>query len=107
MIRGVSLLTRRPEPSHAECVDHWENVHEPVAIEVPGIRRNWQSHITDEHFRSDIPPQEDEIDGIAELCYDSMENLERSSGSPEAEALYADGALIIGKIRTFTVEEKR
>ncbi len=58
-----------------------------MALKVPGIRRNGQSHITDEHFRSDIPPQEDEIDGIAELCYDSMENLERSSGSPEAEAL--------------------
>ena len=106
MIRRVSILTRRPELTHEEFVDHWENVHGPLALKVPGIRRYVQTHIKDEHFRPDIPAQADEVDGIAELWYDSLEDLKRSSETPEAKALYADGALIIGKIRTWIVEEK-
>ena len=106
MIRRVSILTRKPNLSHEEFVDHWENVHGPLALKVPGIRRYVQSHITGQHFRPDIPAQTDDVDGIAELWYDSLEDLERSSQTPEAKALYADGALIIGKIRTFIIEEK-
>jgi len=30
----------------------------------------------------------------------------RALGSPEAKALHADGALFIGRIKTFTVEER-
>ena len=106
MIRRGSLLTRKPELTHEEFVDHWENVHGPFALKVPRIRRNVQSHITGQHFRPDIPTQIDDVDGIAELWYDSLEDLEASSASPEAKALYADGALIIGKIRTFIIDEK-
>ena len=32
MIRRVSILTRKPELSHEEFVDHWENVHGPLAL---------------------------------------------------------------------------
>ncbi|MBT6429628.1 MAG: hypothetical protein HOK30_18315, partial [Rhodospirillaceae bacterium] len=72
----------------------------------PGIRRYVQSHIQGETTRADIPATELEIDGIAELWYDSVEAMERSSATPEAQALYADGALIIGTIKSFVVEEK-
>ena len=54
MIRRVSILTRKPELSHEEFVDHWENVHGPLALKVPGIRRYVQSHITGQHFRPDV-----------------------------------------------------
>lgn len=106
MIRRVSILTRKPELTHEEFVDHWQNVHGPLALEVPGIRRYVQSHIIDEHFRSDLASQEDEVDGIAELWYDSLDALRESSETAEAKALYTDGAKIIGKIRTFIIEEK-
>ena len=106
MIRRVSILTRKSELTHEEFVHHWENVHGPLALKVPGIRRYVQSHIVDEHFRSDLTSQEDQIDGIAELWYDSLEALRESSETPEAKALYADGAKIIGKIRTFIIKEK-
>ena len=107
MIRRVSILTRKPELTHEEFVDHWENVHGPLALKVPGIRRYVQSHIVDEHYRDDIGSQGDQVDGIAELWYDSLEELKVSSATPEAKALYADGAKIIGNIRTFIVEEKQ
>lgn len=106
MIKRISLLTRRPELTHDEFVRHWLTVHGPLARHVPGIRRYVQSHIQGESVRADIPAPEIEIDGIAELWYDSVAAMERSSATPEAQALYADGALIIGKIKSFVVEEK-
>ena len=98
MIKRISLLTRKPELTHDEFVHHWLEVHGPLARLVPGIRRYVQSHIQGESVRADIPATDVEIDGIAELWYDSAEAMERSSATPEAQALYADGALIIGQI---------
>ena len=39
MIKSLSLLTRRPELSHAEFVRHWLDIHAPLAHAVPGVRR--------------------------------------------------------------------
>ena len=107
MIRRVSILTRKPESAQEEFIDRWENVHGSLALKVPGIRRYVQSHIVDEHYRDNIGSKDDQVDGIAELWYDSQKDLKVSSATPVAKALYADGAKIIGKIRTFIVEEKQ
>ena len=85
---------------------HWVEVHAPLAHEVPGLRRYVQSHIVEERRRPDIAPLGVEIDGIAELWYDDREAMARALASPEAKALHADGALFIGRIKTFTIEEK-
>ena len=106
MIKRISLLTRKPELTHEEFVRHWLEVHGPLALSVPGIRRYVQSHIQGESVRADVPVTDVEIDGIAELWYDSVDAMERSSATPEAQALYADGALIIGQIKSFVIEEK-
>ena len=47
-----------------------------------------------------------EIDGIAELWYDNSAAMEHANASPEAKALHADGALFIGRIKSFITEEK-
>ena len=106
MIKRLSLLTRKAGLTHDDFVRHWLEVHGPLALNVPGIRRYVQSHIQGETVRADIPAPDLEIDGIAELWYDSVEAMERSSATPEALALYADGALIIGQIKSFVIEEK-
>jgi len=106
MIKSISLLTRKPEITHAEFVEHWLTVHAPLAHAVPGLRRYVQSHILDERRRPDIPTIEVEIDGIAELWYDDRAAMERAVASPEAKRLHADGATFIGRIKTFIVEEK-
>ena len=38
--------------------------------------------------------------------YDARDAMARALATPQAKALYADGALFIGPIKTFTVEEK-
>ena len=71
-----------------------------------GLRRYVQSHIVEERRRPDIPAHEVEIDGIAELWYDDRAAMARAHASPEARILFADGALFIGRIKAFVVDEK-
>jgi uncharacterized protein (TIGR02118 family) len=106
MIKRISLLTRRAGLTHAQFVQHWLEVHAPLARAVPGLRRYVQSHILEEQKRPDIPSTDVDVDGIAELWYDDRETMQRSLASPEAKVLFADGARFIGRIKTFTVEEK-
>jgi uncharacterized protein (TIGR02118 family) len=106
LIKSISLLTRRPEISHEEFVRHWVDVHAPLAHAVPRLKRYVQSHILAERTRPDIAALDVEIDGIAELWYDSMEDLQHAMSSPQAKILHDDGATFIGRIKTLTVEEK-
>ena len=106
MIKSISLLTRKDGMTHEQFMKHWVEIHAPLALGVPGLRRYLQSHILEERKRPDIPSTDVEVDGIAELWYDDREAMTRAIATPEAKALYADGALFIGKIKTFTVEEK-
>ena len=106
MIKVVGLLTRKAGLSHEEFVQHWLEVHGPLAHAVPGVRRYVQSHIIGTRTRPDIPETEVEIDGIAELWYDDRAAMERANASPEAKRLHADGALFIGRIKSFVIEEK-
>ena len=106
MIKAISLLVRKPGMTHEQFVKHWLEIHGPLALKVSGIRRYVQSHIVDERRRPDIPPIGVEIDGIAELWYDDRDSMARALASPEMKALHADGALFIGKIQSYLVEEK-
>jgi uncharacterized protein (TIGR02118 family) len=47
MIKMLGLLTRKPHLTHEQFVDHWLNIHGPLALAVPGVRRYVQSHIVD------------------------------------------------------------
>lgn len=106
MIKIVSLLTRKPQLTHEQFVRHWRDIHGPLALAVPGVRRYVQSHIQGTRTRADIAETALEIDGIAELWYDDEAALKASAATPEAKALYADGALFIGGIKTYVVEEQ-
>jgi uncharacterized protein (TIGR02118 family) len=106
MIKSISLLTRRPELTHEAFVRHWVEVHAPLAHAVPRLRRYVQSHIVAERTRPDIGTIDLEIDGIAELWYDSLDDLHHAMSTPEAKILHADGATFIGRIKTYTIEER-
>ena len=106
MIKTVGLLTRKNGWTHEQFVKHWVETHAPLAHKVPGLRRYVQNHILDERTRADIETTEVEIDSIAELWFDNQTALETASRTPEMKALHADGALFIGRIRSYIVEEK-
>ena len=92
--------------THEQFVKHWVEVHAPLAHAVPRLLRYVQSHIVEERRRPDIPAMDIDIDGIAELWYADRESMARAHASPEAKALFADGALFIGRIKSYTIEEQ-
>jgi uncharacterized protein (TIGR02118 family) len=106
MIKVLGLLTRKPGISHEAFVKHWYEVHGPLALAVPGIRRYVQSHITGTRTRPDIPETAVDVDGIAELWYDDLDSMRRAAATPEMKRLTDDGALFIGQIKSFVIEER-
>ncbi len=106
MIKSIGLLTRRPELSHDEFVRHWIEIHAPLAHAVPGVRRYVQNHIIEERHRADIRTTDVDIDGIAELWFDDRAAMDLANASAEAKRLHDDGALFIGRIKSFVIDEK-
>ena len=106
MIKSISLLTRKAGLSHEEFVKHWLEVHAPLAHAVPGLRRYVQSHILGERTRPDIPTTDVEVDGVAETWYDDLPAMERADASVDAKAPHADGALFIGRIKSFITRRR-
>jgi uncharacterized protein (TIGR02118 family) len=107
MIKSLTLLTRKAGLTHEQFMRHWVEIHAPLARKVPGIRRYVQTHLLEERKRPDIPSSDVEIDGVAELWYDDQESMRMALASPEGKALYADGALFIGRVKTYTTEERQ
>jgi uncharacterized protein (TIGR02118 family) len=106
MIKTIGLLARKPGWTHDQFMKHWVETHAPLAYAVPGLRRYVQNHILDERTRADITALAVDIDGIAELWFDDQAALEAAARTPEMKALHDDGALFIGRIRSYVVEEK-
>lgn len=105
MVKSLGLLVRKDGVTHEQFMRHWVEIHAPLALKVPGIRRYVQSHIVDERHRPDIPDIGVAIDGVAELWYDDADAMARAAATPEMKALHADGALFIGRIQSFVVHE--
>jgi uncharacterized protein (TIGR02118 family) len=106
MIKVLGLLTRKDGTTHEAFVKHWYEIHGPLARHVPGIRRYVQSHIVDSRTRPDIPETNVEVDGIAEIWYDDLESMRRASATPEMKRLTDDGALFIGQIKSYVIDER-
>ncbi len=107
MIKVLGLLTRKAGTTHEEFVRHWVDIHAPLAHAVPGIRRYVQSHISGARTRPDIPETAVEVDGIAELWYDDLEAMQRAAWTAAMKALTDDGALFIGQIKTYVIDERQ
>ena len=106
MIKTIGLLTRKDGWTHQQFMKHWVEIHAPLALTVPGLRRYVQNHIEGERMRPDIPTTAVEVDGIAELWFDDQAALEAAARTPEMKALHTDGAKFIGHIKSYIVDEK-
>lgn len=103
MIKLVYCITRKAGLTDEEFFGYWENVHGPIGARLPGLRRLVQSRRVkvpgDKH-----PPA---YDGMAELWFDSVEDLLTARQSPEWKASSADEANFIdpGRVAYFVSEE--
>ena len=83
MIKLVSIFKRPPSMTFEELRDWWLGPHADIGKRVPGVKRYVVS-LAIGAPRSLWRPEEEgaEYDGIAELWFDSMEDLKKAQESP-------------------------
>jgi len=103
MIKLVYCITKKPSLSDEQFFRYWKNVHGPLGAKIPRLRKLVQSH------RITIPADKypPAYDGIAELWFDTIEDLLAARESPEWQASTADETNFIDhtKVAYFVTEE--
>ena len=74
MYKHVACLVRKEGMSHDEFVEYWQTEHTPIARDIEGVVR----------YQTVIPtdPEHAEFDGLAELYFESLDDLHDALGSP-------------------------
>ena len=82
MIKLVYCITKKPELSDEEFFRYWKNIHGPIGAKISRLRKLVQSH------RINIPEDKHPpaYDGMAELWFDTVEDLLAARQSPEWRA---------------------
>jgi uncharacterized protein (TIGR02118 family) len=74
LYKHSAFLVRKNGLTHEEFRDHWENEHSPLAKDIEGVVRYHTVYPTD--------PENAEFDGVAELYFETLEDLHDALGSP-------------------------
>jgi uncharacterized protein (TIGR02118 family) len=106
VIKRVSLIARKPEILHEEFVNHWVEIHAPMARACPGISRYALTIVNSSSTRKDVAAFEIQVDGIAELWFKDQAAFDLYQNSPATKRLRDDGATFIGREIDFVTEER-
>ena len=103
MIKLVYCITKRPDLSDEEFFRYWKNIHGPIGATIPRLRKLIQSH------RIKIPGDKypPAYDGVAELWFDSVEDLLAARQSPEWQASTNDEANFIDHTKSRLLRHRR
>jgi uncharacterized protein (TIGR02118 family) len=86
MIKRFVVLRKKPCMTAQEFWDYWEKVHGPLIAKIPGLLKYTQYHVRSER----LDDADDEIDGIAELWFESEEDQKRGYDTKEYQAVVDD-----------------
>ena len=103
MIKLVYCITKKEGMSSARFFDYWRDIHGPIGARIPGLVRLVQSRVVTGPGDRAAP----NFDGMAELWFNSWEDLLRARSSPEWAASSADEANFINskKVPYFVTTE--
>ena len=74
MYKHIALLVRQDGMSHEEFVDYWQTNYTPIARDIEGVVQYQQVLPTE--------PDHAEFDGLAELYFETLDNLHEALGGP-------------------------
>jgi uncharacterized protein (TIGR02118 family) len=83
MVKVIVLYGQPSDPAAFE--EHYADAHLPLAAKMPDVRRFEASRVV-----ATPDGSEPAFYRVAEVWYDSLEDLQGSMGSPEGEATLAD-----------------
>ena len=104
MVKVLTFISRRAGMPVDEFQTYWRTRHPDVVTKLPGIRRYVQSHVLPTSYAKGEPAH----DGIAEVWADDTNALRAMTQSPAHEAVIADEAKFIDRMRMgFVVTEEQ
>jgi uncharacterized protein (TIGR02118 family) len=95
MIKLVMCLSRRPNMTREQFQDYWRNEHGPFFMKNAGdmrARKYVQSHTVDTPLNDGMRDSRGmlpEFDGVAEVWFESEEDLMEAMNTPEGQSLSA------------------
>jgi len=95
--KAAILLFRREDATHGEFEQWWLGRHQPLARQLPGLRRAV--------FNVVQQPGEGDPDGIAELWFDSREAFDAAYASEIGAQVVADSMANVSARRRLFVDE--
>ena len=85
MLKFMVVLYRRPDLTQQQCRHHLQEIHRPLAMNLPGLRKYVQNHVWEDPKRA-APGW----DAVIELYFDDWESMEVAWASPQGAASDAD-----------------
>jgi len=73
MYKHVACLVRKDGMTHDEFMEYWQNQHSPLARDIEGVVRYHTVYPND--------PENSEFDGLAELYFETLDDLHEALGS--------------------------
>jgi uncharacterized protein (TIGR02118 family) len=106
LVKRISFLKRKPGMSREEFFRYWQDVHGPLALKLPGLRRYVQCHALPSIYANGDPL----FDGVAQIwCTDQVTLQEMLQSRAYVEETRPDGVKFIAPIGIVTLiaEENR
>lgn len=91
MTKVLVMLYKRSDLSWDEFQRYWREIHGPLAVQLPGLRRYVENHSPE----PGNPPY-----GVAELYFDRSDDFLAAIASPEGKAALADLSNFVDLERT-------
>ncbi len=102
MVKGVFLIKRKPTLLRADFKRYWKEVHAPIALKLPGLRRYVQCHAVDDAYEWAEP----RWDGVAHIYFDDAQAAERATVSEGfIKESWPDVDKFVGSIAEMWVQE--
>jgi uncharacterized protein (TIGR02118 family) len=91
-VKAVTFFNRKPGLSVEDFQRHWLEIHGPIAVTLPGLKRYVQSHTRRSAYGAGRIPA---YDGAVLSWFDSIDELRRVPGTPEYARVLADAGNLL------------
>jgi uncharacterized protein (TIGR02118 family) len=85
MLKFMVVLYKKPGMSESQFHDFLRDVHGPMALKMPGLRKYLQNHVAPDPVR-----EHPGWSAIVELYFDDWNSMEGAWATPEGQAATAD-----------------
>jgi uncharacterized protein (TIGR02118 family) len=90
MLKFMVVIYRRPEFTPEQFRRHLQEIHGPLAKNLPGLRKYVQNMVCSDMVCSDPKRESPGWDAVVELYFDDWSSMEAAWASPQGAASDAD-----------------